>query len=457
MRPVTGPASATRPGERNAQRIRVWLFRAIRPALKLALASIESTDIAAADMEQRVAILIWLAVAASLCVLVSCASRVRLKRPPHDTAAGTTDPFNAFISGRYFSGLDALRAFSVVAVIWTHVSGEHTIHLLTQGNRGVDLFFAISGFLITTLLLREHRRKGRISLRDFYIRRGLRIFPLYYAVLLLYCVLVFATLRGTAKGAEFWANLPAFATYTSNWFVTLGNSADHGVTFYFAWSLATEEQFYLFWPSLLVLLLLRTRSDLALVLAAMGLLGLQIGASAVGSGTLASTIVASLSPAILLGVAFAVLLNRRAVFELVFPVLGNRITAVATAVLLLVSLQVGAPLLLSRLLMALLVASVCVREDTYLHPVLTWRPAAFVGVISYGIYLMHMLAANAVRKVLGHEFGPDVFICTTLLVVFMAYVSFRFFESPLLALKHRFGSQSDDVRQTSVVGQPANI
>jgi peptidoglycan/LPS O-acetylase OafA/YrhL len=429
------------------------------PAAWRRVASIESINfIGLADMEARMTALIWLAIAASACALALYGARAGAGRASREGAPGAKDPYDAFIAGRYFSGLDALRAFSVIAVIWTHVSGAHSVQLLTQGHRGVDLFFAISGFLITTLLLREHRRTGRISLKDFYIRRSLRIFPLYYAVLLLYCVLVFATLRGTAKGAEFWSNLPAFATYTSNWFVTLGNPGDHGVTFYFAWSLATEEQFYLLWPSLLVLLLLWTGSDVALVIASMGLLGLQIGAAAFGGGTFAGTVGASLAPAILLGVAFAVLLNRRAVFELLYPVIGNRIAAVVAFVLLLASLQLDAPVLLSRLLMAVLVACVCIREDTFLHPVLTWRPAVFVGMISYGIYLMHMLAANVVRKVLGHESGLDVFVGTTLLVVLMAYLSFRFFESRLLALKHRFGSQSDEVRQqTSVVGQPANI
>ena len=168
------------------------------------------------------------------------------------------DPFASFMSVRNFSALDGLRAVSVLAVIWSHASGVHDLALLNQGRRGVDFFFAISGFLITTLLLREHSRSGGISLRDFYFRRTLRIFPLYYAVLCLYCVLAFLTLSGKPKGAEFWNNLPAFLTYTSNWFVSADHAGD-GVTFYFAWSLATEEQFYLFWPPLMVLALYAVR------------------------------------------------------------------------------------------------------------------------------------------------------------------------------------------------------
>jgi peptidoglycan/LPS O-acetylase OafA/YrhL len=191
-------------------------------------------------------------------VLFVAVSALCVLRNQHLFAASSTDleaSFHAFSGTSRFAALDGLRAFSVLAVIWTHVTGPHAVNLLNQGNKGVDLFFAISGFLVTNLLIREWRRDGSISLRNFFIRRTLRIFPLYYAVLSMYCVLVFATFRGTPKAAEFWQNFPAFATYTSNWFVNLDNGAEHGVTFYFAWSLATEEQFYLFWPPLLAAVL----------------------------------------------------------------------------------------------------------------------------------------------------------------------------------------------------------
>jgi peptidoglycan/LPS O-acetylase OafA/YrhL len=358
-----------------------------------------------------------------------------IKTEPGKTAA---EAYGAFLANRYFSGLDALRAISVLAVIWTHVTTGHSIHLLAQGHRGVDLFFAISGFLVTTLLLREYRRNGRISIREFYMRRTLRIFPLYYAVLALYCVLVFAALRGTPKAAEFWDNLPAFATYTSNWFVSVENGAAHGVTFYFAWSLATEEQFYLFWPSLMVLLLLWVRREWLLALAPVALVGVQVYAASIAPSNFIATVFASLAPAILFGVMFAVLLNHKTWFQAFYTVLGRKASAPAALLLLLACLQFGAPWLMSAFVMALLVACVCVREDGWLHPVLRWRPAAFVGTISYGIYLMHMLAANAVRAVLHHPMGIDVFLLTVPVVVAMAWLSYRFFESPILRYKERF-------------------
>lgn len=155
-------------------------------------------------------------------------------------------PHERFRSTRFFASLDGLRCLSILAVIWHHTAGHSfDLALSRRGHHGVTLFFAISGFLITTLLLREKQRLGDISLRKFYMRRSLRIFPLYYTVLLIYIALVAAMERGTHAGREFWGNLPAYATYTSNWFVDLKGER---VIFYFAWSLATEEQFYLVWP-----------------------------------------------------------------------------------------------------------------------------------------------------------------------------------------------------------------
>lgn len=93
-----------------------------------------------------------------------------------------------FMRIRFFESLDGLRAISILGVIWTHVwyvSGPTyynallRVPVLRNGAFGVFVFFGISGFLITTLLLREQLKYGRISLRDFYIRRTLRIWPLY--------------------------------------------------------------------------------------------------------------------------------------------------------------------------------------------------------------------------------------------------------------------------------------
>lgn len=350
--------------------------------------------------------------------------------------------YEDFIRKKRFGALDGLRAFSVVAVIWHHVSGMNYIPQLNQGFRGVDLFLAISGFLITSLLIRERSRTGKISLKNFYIRRSLRIFPLYYSVLAMYCLLVALTLSGTTKGQAFWDNLPAFLTYTSNWFVDL-TKGEEGATFYFAWSLATEEQFYLLWPPLLILLITLFLRVTAGIYAAIALTLLQIAASFVGEQNLLMTILINLSPAIMMASAAAIIVHQPAAFRITYRLLGGRWTALPLAILLLAVIAADAPSLLIHTLMVLLVVTLCIREETILHPLLQLRLLTFIGAISYGMYLMHMLAANVVRRVLGHEVGIDIFIGATLLVTLAGYVSFRFFESPILHHANRFRHNPD--------------
>lgn len=345
-----------------------------------------------------------------------------------------------FLSTRHFSGLDGLRALSVIAVIWHHTSGRPGPWISSQGHYGVDLFFALSGVLITTLLLRERDRHERISLAGFYIRRVGRIFPLYYLVLATYVVLVLATRADTPEGQYFLSKLPSFLTYTSNWFVDLG--AGDSVIFYFAWSLATEEQFYLFWPPLLAVLLLLSARRTVHILVALGMLIVvsQI-ASASSSNSLAVTILGSLALPILLGAALAVMLHAPTGYAALRGVLGQRWSAPVLALALVASITVPTPEQVTQVAMASLVAAMCMREDSLLHPALRWRPLARVGVVSYGIYLMHMLVANAVRPVLGEQFGVAVFAVTTVVVIGVATVSFRVFEAPLVERARRLSAR----------------
>jgi len=340
----------------------------------------------------------------------------------------------------YFGALDGLRAIAVLGVIWQHVAGHHEGALGRTG-LGVSLFFAISGFLITTLLLREQRRNGSFSVRRFYIRRTLRIFPLYFAVLAVYVLLVALTRHDSAQGAQFFDNLPAYATYTSNWFVQ-GTVAQNAI-FYHAWSLATEEQFYLVWPALLlgVLTLVRTPARalaLACTALAIGVLGDQLATHAIDGSSFGLTVVRSIATPICLGAILAAVLHHRAGYDRAGRVLGSRWAAPLLALALLATLQ-ALPAFWVELCMALLVAAVCVREDHALAAGLSAGPLRLVGVVSYGVYLMHMLAANAVRPLLGHDFGVDVFAAAAVVAIAMAYLSYRFFETPILRLKTRFG------------------
>jgi peptidoglycan/LPS O-acetylase OafA/YrhL len=288
-----------------------------------------------------------------------------------------------------FGALDGLRAVSAIAVVWHHTSSPIPAQgIAGKGFLGVDFFFAISGFLITTLLVRERNATARISLRKFYVRRVLRIFPLYYMTFLIYTALAVVTWRRIAENKQFLHDLPAFATYTSNWFVDFA----HTGPFAFAWSLATEEQFYLLWPPLLVAALAVARGRVWVPLAVLTtLVTISQGAHLVAATSVPpGRIPASLSLPILLGAAAALVASTPRGFALLAFVLGRSWSAPATALLLAIALALISQRQVIQCLMAAVVVSVCLAEWTPLHPVLQWRPLAFVGVISYGVYMLHM-------------------------------------------------------------------
>ena len=152
---------------------------------------------------------------------------------------------------RHLPSLDGCRALSIIAVLAFHWpsahGGEALPNLSPLGEYGVRSFLVLSGFLITYLLLREADETGTISLRDFYIRRVARIFPVYYLFLLVLAILAVTGIGAPGKPLSWLASL----TFTRN-YVGWGFSAtDH------LWSLAVEEQFYLLWPITIAICLRR--------------------------------------------------------------------------------------------------------------------------------------------------------------------------------------------------------
>ncbi len=358
-------------------------------------------------------------------------------------AANTTTlrPWESYQSTTHFGSLDGLRCLSILAVIWHHGPGDSLQGLGGRGYMGVPLFFAISGFLITTLLLREHQRNGAISLPRFYLRRSLRIFPLYFAVLGVYCVLVLTFARGTDTAHKFYANLPYFLTYTSNWFVgTQG-------TFAFAWSLAAEEQFYSTWPPVLRYLRpARAVWLLAALLAATVAWNILAwrGASA---DNFALVILKNVPMSICWGCVAAFALHNRKSFALLWKIVGQRWASAVLLCLIVAILGVfqhsDVPV---HFLFAALVASCVIREDNILAIALRQRWVVHIGMISYGMYLMHGLVYDALTKI-GNHFSDSWrphslsgFFPALALTVGVATLSFRYYETQFLRMKSRFSA-----------------
>lgn len=370
---------------------------------------------------------------------------------PTTTATTTTTAAPAlhdeYVNRRTFGALDGLRALSILAVLWHHAWEAPTGWIATErGFLGVDLFFVISGFLIVTLILRERDRRGVISLKNFYIRRFLRIFPVYYGLLAV-LALAFVTVGNSANmRAGFFADLPWALTYTSNW-------VDLTTFLAITWSLSAEEQFYVVWPPIERYL----RQAAMPVLWVLLLLG-QLLHFGWFDGILTSWGVSALEPRMLretgftpmlLGVLLAHGLHDRRWFDRLAPVLRMKalpvaiITAIAAVCSLPISDITGWPRLSIHALMTLLIASTVIREDHVLRGVLRWRPLVEVGVLSYGIYLLHMPIRIGIATVLGKlgmlhpplQFGGTVVASTI-----VAFLSFRFYESRFLKLKERFAA-----------------
>jgi peptidoglycan/LPS O-acetylase OafA/YrhL len=152
--------------------------------------------------------------------------------------------------------LDGLRAISIALVVIEHLQGTKgfpvsrelatRLHLGDCGRLGVTVFFVISGYLITTLLLREHERTGTLHLGRFYLRRTFRIFPAFYVLIAVVGLLWSAGYVRLLPGDLFHAS-----TYTMNYHWPRAWALGH------TWSLAVEEQFYLLWPAMLLFLGLR--------------------------------------------------------------------------------------------------------------------------------------------------------------------------------------------------------
>lgn len=299
-----------------------------------------------------------------------------------------------------FASIDGLRCLAVIPVVWHHATPRPLSGFLGRGPLGVDLFFVISGYLITTLLLRERRAFGTVSVGRFYARRSLRIFPAYYLVLGLTALRAIAWMPLGATRNHFLANLPYWATYSANWFVDF--DVGYPVAFAFAWSLATEEQFYAVWPWF-------ARAPRWMMPAvAMVLLALHEGMLRAWFGAdwppLVRRIVASLAPGICMGALLACLLDGRRGFAMFAPAIGARIASPVALVVLVVLVAEGrAPFLAIVAAMTLLVGACVVRADHGMRSVLEARPLRFLASISYELYLVHVAVITAVKRL-----APDV-------------------------------------------------
>lgn len=289
-------------------------------------------------------------------------------------------------SKSYRAELDGIRAICIIFTVCNHIHGTPRY---IDGSVGVDIFFALSGWLITWLLLAECSTREGTNLIGFYIRRVFRIMPLYYLTLLLYfCAALTVTVakRDGNDLADFQRAFLYLVTFNSEY-------RPGGNIFGQAWTLGIEEKFYILWPLglvfwrrapfLIVALGLATTIMLTLqspipTFQIRGYVGLGIGAAMAASAFWSARI--------------------RDVLGSVAP--WSLLALVACYVLVLAGGRTFNVLL--SLSGAFLVASVWCRRDQFIAKVLAISPLAYVGRLTYAVYLTHVLVINVLEVTLGN-------------------------------------------------------
>ncbi|CAN5547517.1 acyltransferase family protein [soil metagenome] len=367
----------------------------------------------------------------------------------------------------YLPGLDGMRALAVVAVMVYHANSSW----LPGGFIGVEVFFVISGYLITLLLIGEHERTGTVDLGQFWARRARRLLPALFvmmAILMAYVAVFQRGELGRLRGDVF-----AGLVYVSNWYqIWVGQgytAAGEFAPLRHLWSLAVEEQFYVVWPLVMAALLRlgrRRLPDLArwLLLAAVAVfvvVGLAYypgrdltaptahwrvaGRSISKIDTLyLSTI--TRSTGLLIGAAFAMIWRPTAIIRGPLRTKAHQLDGLALVGLAglgalawylhLVTPDGADPWLFRGGFLAVALATVLVmaavtHEASFAGPALGNPALRWVGTRSYGLYLYHWPIYQVIRQAAGNHLELGEFVAAMAVTAAITEVSYRFVETPI--------------------------
>ncbi len=343
----------------------------------------------------------------------------------------------------HLPALDGLRALAVIGVLFFH-DGR-----LKGGYLGVDLFFVLSGYLITSLIVAEHRATGRLDLPAFWVRRARRLFPALLLLMPFVALIAAFFVQKTEVQRVRWDGLATLA-YVANWRAI---GAGHGYWALFAapsplehtWSLAIEEQFYVIFPLLSAFVLWRAKGSkralfgvcVALAIASACVMVLRFSPEDTSRAYLGTD---ARGGSILMGAALACLVAERGLLSTDAKVRvldGLGVVAIALLGVAWATLD-GRDSRLYRGgffaaegLVAILIACAAHGERSFVARALSWKPLTWIGLVSYGLYLYHWPLYVVITK---DRLGLPPLAISALrwgATFAVAYASYRLVEQPI--------------------------
>ena len=282
----------------------------------------------------------------------------------------------------YIASLDGLRAIAVLLVMLIHANFK----LGVNGGVGVSVFFALSGFLITTLLLEEYNKNGVISFKGFYIRRTMRLFPPLYVMLGFVLIYAYFFRSGTDQQIIF-QDIISSALYVYNIAWYWGWCAKE-ILLYHTWSLGVEEQFYLLWPLILYFFIRKNKIKILQVVLLLFILSTFILKTADHFPYLAGSII---KESIFLGCATA-LLRWTGLFKSVSTFLSFLFLIIILTIGIMPYKFTSTEMVFNfcSILSCLIILHLAENRESIVSKILSNKSMVFIGKISYSLYLWHL-------------------------------------------------------------------